>query len=235
MPFLDHLEQLRWVILKSLSALLLSFVATWAFTDRVYDLLMRPLTGMEEVKLVFSGPLEGVLLKLKLAMLGAFVLALPFILWFAWEFISPGLKGRERHLGIWVMTAGTGCFLVGAAFAYGVIPLSLRFLVSFGPSDIEQLWQVKSYIDFAFRLIVACGVLFELPLVMVLITRLGLVDVETLARGRPVAVVLAFTLAAILTPPDVITQLMLGIPLIGLFEVGLLLGRLQKPSKVGEP
>jgi len=234
MPFLDHLEELRWVILKSLVAMLAGVLICWAFTDTVYAFFLRPLAEVrDEVTLVFSGPLDAFLVKLKMALLSGVVLAAPVVLWFVWAFVRPGLKRAERRLGFWTVTAGTFFFLVGAGFAYAAIPFVLRFLVSFSPEGdgIEQLWRLKTYIDFAFRLVLACGVLFELPVVMVVAVRLDLVTPEALAKGRPYAIVLAFLIAAILTPPDIITQIMLGVPLVLLYELGLLAGRWQTRAR----
>ena len=226
MPFLDHLEELRWTILKSLVAVLAGILLCWAFTDGIYLFLLRPLDAVEsEVTLVFGGPLDAFMVKLKMAVLAGTVLAAPLIFGFVWSFLRPALRPQERRLGWWTVTAGTMFFLLGAGFAYVSIPMVLRFLVSFSPGGVTQLWQLRTYIDFVFRLVVACGILFELPVVMVLVVRLDLVSVDTLARGRPYAIVLAFLVAAVLTPPDIFTQIMLGVPLVLLYELGLIAGR----------
>ena len=229
MQLWEHLEELRWTIFKMLFALLVGTLLCWTFTDLIFGLLMRPLEGVRDaVDLMFAGPLDAFLVKLKMALLGGIVITIPFLFWFLWSFVSPGLTNAERRLGWYTVTAGTVFFLIGATFAYSMIPLVLRFLAAFAPEDVRQMWHLKIYIGFTFRILLAFGILFELPVVIVLLVRLGLVEVETLQKGRPYAIILAFLVSAILTPPDIITQLILGGPLVLLYEIGILAGRWQK-------
>jgi sec-independent protein translocase protein TatC len=235
MPFVEHLEELRWVILKIILVLVIGAAIGWFIYPPAFELLMRPLSGIEtEVVLITATPLDAFLVQLRMALLIGFVLTLPFCLWCIWGFISPGLNSQERRLGLWAVSAGTLFFLAGGVFAYQMLALVLTFLVRFNPENVQSMWHIREYMSFAFRLLLAFGVLFELPVVMVLAVRVGVVGTATLARIRPYAIVGVFLLAAILTPPDIFSQIMLALPLLLLYELGLLVARVvEKRGMVG--
>ena len=224
MSFWDHLEELRWTLLRCLAALFIATGIGFVFTSAIYGVLQRPLSSLGgRVELVFSGPLDAFLIRLKLAVLTGVILALPFMLAFIWRFVAPGLRGRERSV-IWgAVAAGTVFFCVGAVFGYYLLFFGLPALVRLGVSGpgVRHLWSLKSYMDFCFRFVLAFGVVFEFPVITVALARLGLLEASTLRRIRPYAVIGIFVLAAFITPPDPVTQVMLGLPLLVLYEASI--------------
>ncbi len=233
MPIWDHLEELRWTIFKTMGTLAVTTGIGLACTDWMYALLKRPLNGLEDkVKLVFAAPLDGILFQLKLALFGGCLMAAPFVFYFIWEFVSPALKEVEKR-AFWV-SLGTGLvfFAIGISFGYYLLPFGLPLLVAFGKDGIQQLWSISAYVGFCFRLLLGCGVIFELPVVLTVMVRMGLVRVETLARNRPFAVIIALFVAAILTPPDPISQAVLALPIILLYELSIISGRWQERRRL---
>ncbi|MCF7854316.1 MAG: twin-arginine translocase subunit TatC [Candidatus Pacebacteria bacterium] len=234
MSFWDHLEEFRWMVLRCIAVLLVATGAGFAFTSATYGLLRRPLMALDnQVELVFSGPLDAFLIRLKLAVLTGVVLAVPFILAFIWRFVAPGLRAREKTV-IWGAVAmGTVFFGVGALFGYYLLFFGLPALVRLGISGpgVRHLWSLKSYMDFCFRFILAFGVVFEFPVVTVALARLGLLEAATLRRIRPYAVIGIFVLAAFITPPDPVTQVMLGLPLLVLYEASIVVTGFMERSE----
>ena len=230
MPFLDHLEELRWVLFKMIAAVVVGTAVGWCVYRPAFRLLMLPLRGelAQQVELITATPLDAFLMQLKTSLLIGIVATLPLLFWLVWSFVSPGLNVSERHLGLWTVTAGTVFFLAGASFAFFLLRFLLAFLLRFTPDGVRPMWHIRQYMDFAFRILIAFGVLFELPVVIVLLVSLGLVQTRTLRKARPYAVVAAFLVSAILTPPDIFSQIILAVPLIVLYELGLLAGRLQE-------
>lgn len=231
MNFWDHLEELRWVIFKSLVALVGGVGVGLAFTRTIYAVLLLPLRGIQDkthIVLRYDGPLDAFLIKLKMAVLGGVVLAAPFVVYFAWTFIAPGLKVRERKAVYIAGGAGVGFLGCGITFGYYLLGLVLPILAKFADPGVENLWRLKTYMDFAFRLLLGVGVAFELPVILFVLVHVGILKLETLQKGRPYAIVIALVIAAVLTPPDVFTQLMLGVPLILLYEVGVLAARWER-------
>ena len=231
MDFWDHLEELRWVILKSLIALGVGVGVGLAFTRFFFRLLLEPLRSealRDTVELLYRGPLDAFLIKLKMAFLGGAVVAAPFVVIFAWSFVAPGLKQKERKAVYIGGGAGMLFFGVGIAFGYFMLSLILPLLAKFGEAGILHRWDLKQYIDFCFRLLLGVGVAFELPVILVILVRLGLIQLSTLEKGRAYAVVIALVVSAILTPPDPMTQLMLGVPLVLLYELSIIAARWQQ-------
>ncbi len=230
MEFWEHLEELRWVIFKSLIALGLAMGACLSFTPRIYRFIRAPLDQVKDamkITLRYDGPTDAIVIKLKMALLGGAVLAIPFIGYFIWTFVAPGLKPRERRAVRWAVGAGAVCFLCGVLFGYKMLFLVLPILAHFSDPHVANIWSLRFYMNFAFRLLLGVGIAFELPVVIVALVRIGLLDIDLLRKGRPYAVVVAMVIAAILTPPDAFTMLMLGGPLIGLYEIGVLAARWQ--------
>ncbi|MBT3380460.1 MAG: twin-arginine translocase subunit TatC [Lentisphaerae bacterium] len=229
MPLWEHLEELRWAIIKSLVVLFITTSVALAFTEPIYDILLIPLADFrDQIEITFAKPLDAFLIKMTLALLGGIFLALPFMLAFAWSFIAPGLTSRERK-AVWLGVGwGVVFFACGVTFGYSLLPMCLKFLVAFGRPDVQQLWPLQVYIAFCFRLLLGFGIVFQLPVILNILIRLDLVTVETLTKGRPYAVIIAFVIAAILTPPDVFTQVLMALPLLALFEISLITGRWHK-------
>ena len=230
MEFWEHLEELRWVIFKSIMALAVGMGICLSFTPTIYRLILGPLQRVKEslhIVLRYDGPIDAFVIKLKMALLGGAVLAVPFIGYFIWTFVAPGLTRRERRAVRTAVGAGAVFFLCGLVFGYKMLFLVLPILAKFSDPGVANWWSLKYYMNFSFRLLLGVGVAFELPVVIVALVQIGLLDLETLQKGRPYAVVAAMFVAAVLTPPDAFTMLMLGIPLIALYELGVLAARWQ--------
>jgi sec-independent protein translocase protein TatC len=224
MSFWEHLEEFRWVLLKTIAALVIGTGIGLAFTSSTYQAMQLPVRLLDTpVELIFTGPLDPFLVRLKLGLLTGVVLALPFILLFVWQFAAPGLKSSEMRLAWVAAGAGTFFFIIGAGFGYLVLIYGLPGLIALGfaGEDIRHLWPLSTYLSFCLRLLLAFGAVFELPVVTVALARLGLVTAAALRRVRPYAVILIFILAAVLTPPDALTQIMLGVPLLVLYEASI--------------
>lgn len=229
MPFLDHLEELRWRIIWSGLALLVGTVVGF-FIVQQYDvlgLLKRPIAELlPEGKLFVTRPTDAFVITLKLAVVVGAILAAPVVAWQAWIFFAPALYEHEKRFVVPTLLAGLVLFLIGALVAYlWVLPAALRILFSFQRSDLEFIITASEYFDFAALFILAFGVVFELPLVMVLLAASGLVNPSVFARNRPIALVVAAIVAALLTPPDALSMLMMLVPVMVLYELGIIVGR----------
>jgi len=231
MTFWDHLEELRWVIFRSLIALALCTTASFFFVGRIMELMLRPAThlGPGRVRLIYTAPMDAFMTQFKMALLLGCALALPFVLYFLSRFVAPALKPSERRIAR-VAIAGAVLFFVGGlAFGYGMLYLALPILVSFQLPGAEQYWSIKSYLDFCFQIMLGAGIAFELPVVLLVLVRLGLVKAALLAKVRPYAIIVIFVIAAVVTPtPDVFSQCMVGVPMVLLYEVSIWLARWQE-------
>ena len=225
MPFLDHLEELRWRILYSLLAIVVGTLVGWVLVERVdiIGLLTRPIAPLiPGGKLRVTSPTEPFFITLKFAFLVGLVLASPVVGYQAWAFLVPALYPRERRLIVPALSAGALLFLVGSAAAYLLIlPRALAVLLSFQQGVFDPLITADKYFAFAGQLILAFGLVTELPLVIVILAALGLVTSQFLARNRRYAIVISAVAAALLAPPDAISMLLMMVPLWGLYEVGI--------------
>lgn len=235
MPFWEHLEELRWVILKSLLALIIGIGLVWNLGDPLFELFRRPLEELDgSVNLIMITPLEGFFLRFRLSVVGGGMLAAPFILGFVWSFLSPGLLGRERRI-IWGgLLLGLAFFCLGAVLGYLMLSLALPFLHSFSLEGVDNRWSANSYLGFCIHLMLAAGVVFEVPVVLMILVRLNILSAAFLRHGRPYAYVIGFILAAVLTPPDVITQLLVALPLLVTFELSVLFATWHEGRKAVE-
>lgn len=227
MPFLDHLEELRarliWV---AVAVLTLSVGGFFIVTELdVIGLLKRPITPLvPEGMLLFTSPTEPMAVTLKLSFVVGIVLALPIIVYHTWAFLSPALFEREKKALVPALIGAFVLFLLGVAMAYFlVLPLGLRFLLGFQTQALSPIITIGEYLRFATRLILAFGVIFELPLVTLMLSLLGIINAGTLRRYRRHAIVGVASLSAILTPADVGTMLMMMAPLLVLYEISILL------------
>jgi len=315
MPFLDHLEELRWRILKAAGAVLVGALVCFAFSDPILKVLTRPYEqavrstldagdvgpaaalqawvrqqvnrwhsaqagaaestaavpsegasaapsgGEAEADAVDASegspdqldlgepdqatapagpagipptrqlqslrPMTYFFVSLQVALLGGLVLALPVVFYQFWRFVAPGLLSRERRLVLPVVTLSVLCFGLGAAIAYSIVlPLGLRFFLGLEPDDMTSQWAVDEYISFVLRLLLGFGIVFEMPVVTLLLSRLGLVTPAYMRRVRRYAIVAIFVLAAVFTPPDPISQILMALPLLALYEVSIWVCRL---------
>jgi len=232
-PLLDHLIELRRRLLYAVMALVVACIIGFCFADQIFDFLARPLAdafgGREGAKLVYTKLYEAFFVKLKVAMFAGFFVSFPFIANQIWLFIAPGLYRHEKKALLPFLFATPVLFLLGAALAYYfVMPAAFRFFLSFEHHDTlggisqEALPAMGDYLSLVMHMVFAFGFSFLLPVLLVLLARVGIVSLETLVKGRRYAIVIAFAIAAVVTPPDVISQLMLAIPLCLLYEISIL-------------
>jgi sec-independent protein translocase protein TatC len=225
MPFLDHLEDLRWRILKSLAAVVFAACAAFPLTGFILDLLTLPNDRLASpARLIFLKPAGMLMLRMEIAIAAGLTVALPIVLYQLWQFIAPGLLHRERRLFPPILFSTILCFAAGAGFAYGVmIPAILPFLYGMGTESIEAVINVNEYASFLMRLILLTGLVFELPVVAFFLARIGLVTPALLRRIRKYSIVAIFVLSAVVTPtPDPVNQILLAIPLLILYEISIL-------------
>lgn len=233
MPMSGHLQEIRSRLVRSVAVLLIAAGTAFYFAGTLIAWIKRPI----DIDLVFLSPAEAFWADLKIALFFGFLCAFPFILYEIWLFVAPGLVKRERKI-LWPFLGfGIFFFFFGIAFSYFVaLPFAIRFLVNYGrDSGILPMLSVSNYIDFNLKILLAFGMIFELPLVMVLLAKLGLLTEDFLRKNRKFAILGAFVVAAIATPtPDMFNQFLMALPLILLYEVGILVIRLlgQKPAPV---
>ena len=238
--FLSHLVELRDRLLRSVAAILVCFLVLWFWPglSTLYDLLARPMlhTLPEGTRMIATGVITPFVVPLKVGLMSAFLCALPYVLYQAWAFIAPGLYRHERRLALPVVVGSTLLFLAGMAYCYFIVfGWVFRFIAEFAPKSITPAPDIEAYLSFVLTMFIAFGVTFEVPLLQIVLVRTGVVAISKLVEARPYVIVGAFVVAAVVTPPDVISQLLLAIPLCLLYEFGIVLARtLQKLFPVGE-
>ncbi len=223
-PFTTHLEELRERIIKSFIAVAIGFVLCYGFKEKLFEILTHPLVSVMETgdKLIFTGLPEAFFTYLKVAFLAGFILAGPVIIYQFWMFVAPGLYKNERRVMIPIVFLSTVFFIGGALFGYFIVfPFGFKFFLSFASDTIKALPSMKEYLSFASKLLLAFGLVFELPIVITFMARLGLVTVPFLRENRKYAILLFFVGAAMITPPDVVTQIMMAVPLMLLYEISI--------------
>jgi sec-independent protein translocase protein TatC len=225
MPFLDHLEELRWRLLKSLAAILLGTIIGWFVVERfdVIGLLMRPIAPhLPGGRLNFTSPTDPFFITLKFAFIVGLVACSPYVIYQIWAFLAPALYEKERRLVIPALVVGLLLFVAGAAGGYFlVLPRALKVLLGFQSQALQPIITADRYFGFAAQIILAFGIITELPLVIVLLTSLGIVNPTFLRRNRRWALLIAATLAAFLTPPDALSMILMMLPLLLLYEIGI--------------
>jgi len=236
MPLTAHLEELRKRLISSFIALAVGFGISYGFKEELFLFLSSPLVERlpEGSTLQYIGIPEAFLTYLKLSLFGGLVLAMPVIFYQLWRFVAPGLYEREKRYFIPFVFFSMVFFLGGASFCYYIVfPFVFRFFMSFSGGSLLAMPAIKQYLSFATRLLIAFGLVFEMPIFFFFLGRVGLVSYKGLARQRRMAVVLVFLGAALLTPPDVVSQLMLAGPLMILFELSIQIVRItgKKPSE----
>lgn len=233
-PITEHLAELRDRLIKSLIALFVGAVLVFIKVEIFFDIFQAPLHKVfPELKLVALTPTESFFTALKISLLMGFVVSSPFIFFQVWKFIEPALYENEKKLLIPFVFFTTLFFISGAAFAFFlVLPLAIKFLLTFGYTqlDVEAMLSVSSYISFVIRLILAFGITFELPVILSLLARLGLVSPEGLIKIRPYFIVGAFAFAAFITPPDIISQILLALPLVVFYEISIFMAKMLYPK-----
>jgi sec-independent protein translocase protein TatC len=264
MPFLDHLEELRWRLIKALAAIIVAAIVCYAFANTVLTVLTYPYydavhglesarapgsvqairdlierwTGQEETpatpvpdtmeglpanrKLQALRPLTIFYLELQIALMGGFAFALPIIFLQLWRFIAPGLLASEKRLVLPIISLSTLCFFIGTSIAYWIVlPLGLRFFLGLESENTTSQWAVDEYISFVLKLLLGFGVVFQMPVLALFLARIGLLTADYLRRVRRFAIIIVFVLGAFFTPPDPISQVLMALPLLVLYEVSI--------------
>lgn len=231
---IDHLIELRARLLRAVVGLLVVFLALMPFASEIYTALAQPLLGTlpESGQLVAVDPAGGFFVPLKLAFFAALLLAMPWLLYQAWAFVAPGLYHREKRLAMPLLVSAVALFYAGCAFAFFlVLPTVFGFLAKFTPDVVAMTPDIGKYLDFVLVIFLAFGASFELPVALVILVALGWVTPQQLKDARGYAIVGVFVIAAVITPPDVVSQLMLAIPMCLLYELGIVASRWVRPNE----
>ena len=228
--FISHLVELRQRLVRAVVAVGVLFVALflWPGSGYIYDLLAAPLMSAlpEGAKMIATGVITPFMVPVKVTALAAFLIALPYVLFQAWAFVAPGLYEHEKKLALPLVIGSTVLFLAGVAFCYYLVfGTVFKVINDFAPKSITPAPDIEAYFSFVITMFLAFGITFEIPIVVLLLVRTGLVSVEKLREARPYVIVGAFVIAAVVTPPDVVSQFMLALPMWFLYEAGLFLAR----------
>ena len=232
-PLVNHMLELRDRLLRTFIAVFAVFVCMFPFSEQLYLFISEPIRSFlpESSTMIATEVASPFLTPFKLTLILAIYLTMPFILYQLWAFIAPGLYKKEKRVVLPLFFSSVILFYAGMAFAfYVVFPLVFMFFTSVAPEGISVMPDIRAYLDFALKLFLAFGLSFEIPIAVVILSWLGTVDPDNLAKKRPYVFVLCFILGMLLTPPDIISQILLAIPMWLLFEVGVLFGRMVKPK-----
>ena len=240
LPFTSHLEELRKRLITSFIAIGVGFVAAFGFKERLFGILVQPLINVmkDGETLIYTGLPEAFFTYLKVSFLTGLMVASPILLYQFWMFVAPGLYQKERRLMVPIVILSSFFFVGGALFGYFVVfPWGFKFFMGFATDTIRPLPAMKEYFGFSAKLLLAFGLVFELPLVITFMAKLGIVSVDFLKKNRKYALLLFFAGAAILTPPDVITQVLMALPLMVLYEISIIGAKIfgkKKPAEKNE-
>ncbi|MEP6389859.1 MAG: twin-arginine translocase subunit TatC [Halioglobus sp.] len=229
MPLVAHLTELRDRLLRALLAVLVVFIGLFPFANDIYGFVSEPLRELlpAGASMIATDVASPFLTPFKLTLVTAIFIAIPYVLYQIWSFIAPGMYRHEKRLAIPLLASSIALFYAGAAFAYFVVfPLIFAFFTSVGPEDIQIMTDINSYLNFVLKLFFAFGLAFEIPIAAVIMIWSGVTTADDLARKRPYIIVGCFIFGMLLTPPDIISQSLLAVPMWILFEVGVLFGRL---------
>jgi len=236
-PFLGHLEELRKRLVVCAIAAGIGFIISYIFAKQLFSYLILPLAKVlpDDSRLIFTNLPEMFIAYIKVALVAGIILAIPVIFYQLWMFLAPALYQKEKRYIIPFVLFSSILFAAGALFGYFVVfPYGFKFFVSFATEDIQALPSVKQYFSFAIRLLLAFGLVFEMPIVVIFMTKIGLITPDSMKKFRKYAILCAFILSAILTPPDVATQLMMALPIIILYEISIFLSKAIYRKKEGE-
>ena len=238
MPFLEHLGELRTRIVRALIALLVGTLIGLPFSQYLVDWLARPITKLG-YELVFTAPAEAFWVQMKVGLIAGIFISAPGILWQVWGFVAPGLHTHEKKYAAPFVIIGSLLFLIGGAFSLFVVtPYALSFLLGYARPGLKPMITIENHIDFLLKFTLAFGAVFELPLLITLASRMGLVTAKVLAKNRKYAILGAFIIGAVLTPtPDAFNQALMAGPLIILYEVGIICARIfgRRATPVAAP
>ena len=230
-PFVSHLVELRDRLVRALIAVVVAFVALalWPGPAGLYDLLAEPMVAHlpQGTKLIATNVISPILVPLKITLMAAFLIALPVVLYQVWAFVAPGLYSHEKKLVLPLVISSTLLFITGVAFCYFlVIPGMSKFIQAFAPSAITAAPDIEQYFGFVLTLFLVFGIAFEVPVAVIVLARIGVVSIAQLRKFRGYFIVASFIIAAVVTPPDVISQLALAVPMCILYEIGIVAAQL---------
>ena len=232
--FLSHLFELRDRLIRALASVLVVFVCLFPWAKELYALLAQPLLASLPVggQMIATDVVGVFLVPMKVALMVAFLIALPYVLYQVWAFVAPGLYAHEKKLALPLVAASVVLFFIGMAFAYFLVfPTVFGFMAKVAPDGVAWMTDIEKYLSFVMSTFIAFGVTFEVPIIVIVLVQMGIVSLAKLRELRPYVIVGAFVIGAIFTPPDVISQLMLAIPLCLLYELGMLMARfVSKPA-----
>ncbi|MFC1693761.1 twin-arginine translocase subunit TatC [Candidatus Latescibacterota bacterium] len=226
MPFLDHLEEFRWALLKSLFIIAFCMILSWFISDVFFATITR-LANQAELPLVTTKLLETLMIKLQMALVMGIVIALPFVLYFVWSFIAPGLYKKEKKWFLPLIMASTVCFFIGASIAYFIIiPFMLTFIKNFIYEDIAPMITIGNFIGLLLKFTIMFGLLFQMPLLSYVLAKIGIIKYTWMSQYRKYAIIVIFIIGALITPPDPLSQVMMAGPLILLYEISIITARI---------
>ncbi len=226
--FLSHLIELRTRLLRAIVSVFVVLLALFPFAKDIYAFLAKPLLRVlpHGATMIATDVTGTFLVPLKVTLMAAFLVALPYVLWQAWAFVAPGLYQHEKRLVLPVIVSSVLFFFLGMSFAYFLVfPIAFGFFAGYAPVGVQMMTDIDKYLSFVLTMFIAFGLTFETPVVVIVLVRLRVVSLEKLRAARPYVIVGAFVVGAVFTPPDIISQLLLAVPLWLLFELGLLLAR----------
>jgi len=227
MTLIEHLTELRARLIRAFLAIGIGFVITYSFSLKIFEILKKPVG-----ELVFLSPTEAFFTRLKVSLFAGFLLALPYILWEVWGFIAIALRRHERKYTVIFIISALAFFILGGSFGFFIIlPLGLKFLLGYGLPGVNPMISVGKYVSFVIGVILVFGTVFEMPLFFLFLAKLGVVTPKFMSKNRPYIVLIIFILAALLTPPDVVTQVLLALPMLLLYEISLVLVKIVVRKK----
>ena len=235
--FISHLIELRSRLLRSIIAVVAILLCLVPWAKNIYAALAAPLLhALPKGATMIATDVTGTFfVPLKVTLMAAFLLALPYVLWQVWAFVAPGLYQHEKRLAFPVIVSSFLFFLIGMAFAYFLVfPIAFGFFAAYTPEGVTMMTDIDKYLSFVLTMFVAFGVTFEVPVVVIVLVRMRVVTLEKLRSVRPYVIVGAFVVGAIFTPPDVVSQLLLAIPMWLLYELGMLMARFMVPPAEGD-
>ena len=227
-PFTSHLDELRKRIIICVVAVAVGFFGSYFFAEQIFDILIKPLQAElpPDSMFIFTGLPEAFFVYLKLSLFGGILLASPVLLWEIWCFVAPGLYDQEKKYVYPFVIFSTLLFATGVSFGYFVVfPIAFKFFMGYSSEIIKPLPSIKEYLNFSCKLLFAFGAVFELPLFVLFLAKIGLVNEKMLRSKRKFAILGIFAVAAILTPPDIVSQILMAIPLLVLYEISILVAK----------
>ncbi|MFT5082279.1 MAG: sec-independent protein translocase protein TatC [Lentisphaeria bacterium] len=233
-PIVQHLIELRSRLIKSLISVAIIFLALFSFANDIYEMVAKPLRQFlpETSTMIATDVASPFLTPFKLTLIVSLFLAIPYILFQIWAFIAPALYKNEKRLAVPLFISSVVLFYSGVCFAYFVVfPLVFKFFTSIGPASVAIMTDISSYLNFVIKIFFAFGVAFEIPVATVMLISAGIISPQDLARKRPYVVIGCFIMGMFLTPPDIMSQVLLAVPMWLLFELGLLMGRYVKKTR----